>query len=472
MKKIFTLLLITTCYWLSAQKAADFTLTDLNGDSFNLYEKLEENKAVLIDFSTTWCGPCWNLHKSGLLEDIYEELGPNGEDVLDVVWIESDPGTNDDCMNGLSTCNKSTKGDWVEGTTFKMFNPSDSSVPDEYSITSYPTILIVSAIDGEIILRGNSFTKQEILNAVHADGYLYEELELEILEFDTPPSVCETVNSSVRIRNKSKVSSEDTKVNLLVDDVVVATKTIEGTFSTGQEVTLEFNDIALTSKTSTLKVVIDIDDEVSSNNKRLAVVGKKSFDSKISVNIKKNTLQGKTQFSLVDSKGDVVFESGSIYPGKDYSKEILVSELGCTSIVFTDAFNKGIFGDPHALVIEDGEGKSIFDGELDLKNGSLNIGYNTSQYSSVENIEQLEGLKINPNPVSDVFTLDLELSQSADVKTVILNNLGQVINERAIGKLSVGNHTYTFPTQEYNAGIYYLQVEIEGKKETRKFVKN
>lgn len=472
MKQIFTLLLITSCYFLSAQSAPDFTLTDLNGESFNLYEKLGENKAVLIDFSTTWCGPCWSLHKSGLLEDVYEELGPNGEDVLDVVWIESDPQTNDDCLKGLSTCNNSTQGDWVEGTTFRMFNPSDNSVPSAYPVSGYPTVILVSAIDGEIILSKNFPSKEEIVNAVHLNGYVYDNLELEILEFETPPSVCENVNSSVRIRNKSKVSAEDTKVNLLVDDVVVATKTIDGTFSKGQEVVLEFNDIPLTSNVSTLKVEIDIEDEVSSNNKRVAVVGKKSFDSKVSISIKKNTLKGKTQFSLLDSKGNIVFESGSIYPGKDYEKEILVSELGCTNIVFFDSFKKGITGDPHALVIKDSEGKTIFDGELDLKNGSLNIGYNTSQYSSIEDIEQLEGLELTPNPVNDMFTLDVELSQSAEVKTVILNSLGQVISERVIGKLSVGTHSYTFQAQDFNAGIYYMQVEIEGKKETRKFVKN
>ena len=51
--------------------APDFTLIDLDGTSHNLYTYLDNGYTVFIDFSAVWCGPCWNYHTSGALEDLY-----------------------------------------------------------------------------------------------------------------------------------------------------------------------------------------------------------------------------------------------------------------------------------------------------------------------------------------------------------------------------------------------------------------
>ena len=46
----------TECGYEVGDHACDFSLTDQNGDSWNLYEQY--GKIIVLDFSTEWCGYC------------------------------------------------------------------------------------------------------------------------------------------------------------------------------------------------------------------------------------------------------------------------------------------------------------------------------------------------------------------------------------------------------------------------------
>jgi len=61
-------------------EAADFTLTDLQGRSFNLRE--QRGKAVLLNFWATWCGPCRD--EMPYIEKLYRDFKDKGLIVLGV----------------------------------------------------------------------------------------------------------------------------------------------------------------------------------------------------------------------------------------------------------------------------------------------------------------------------------------------------------------------------------------------------
>ena len=97
--------------------APDFTGTDLNGNSHNLYDYLDAGKTVVIDVSATWCSPCWSYHQAHELRNLYDTYGPNGTDEVMVLFIEGDPSTTTADLNGTGT---HTAGDWVTGTTYPI----------------------------------------------------------------------------------------------------------------------------------------------------------------------------------------------------------------------------------------------------------------------------------------------------------------------------------------------------------------
>ena len=86
-------LFLSMPYWAIAQLkdgsfAPDFELQDLNGNTWHLYELLESGKHVILDFSATWCAPCWWYHETGLLNEAYTLYGPQGTDELMIFMIE------------------------------------------------------------------------------------------------------------------------------------------------------------------------------------------------------------------------------------------------------------------------------------------------------------------------------------------------------------------------------------------------
>ena len=166
-------------------KSSVYVAKDLNGNEYDVDAILKSGKAIMMDFSAVWCGPCWRLHTGGFLEALYAKFGPNGTNQIEIFGIGADGSSTPDKIRGNGP---GTMGNWTMGSDGKpvpypVFADTRLANVLGLPIKGFPTLYLVGP--------GNKYIEcREEVQTNDTDFKKFAELlNLFMTEGDKPKSI-------------------------------------------------------------------------------------------------------------------------------------------------------------------------------------------------------------------------------------------------------------------------------------------
>ena len=121
-------------------KTSKYVAKDINGKEYDIDAILQSGKAIMIDFSTVWCGWCWKLHQSGALEKLYSKFGPEGTNQIEVFWVEAEGASKSKIQAKGKDWTKDSKGKPVP---YSIFSDARMAAKLGIKVPGYPTLALV-----------------------------------------------------------------------------------------------------------------------------------------------------------------------------------------------------------------------------------------------------------------------------------------------------------------------------------------
>jgi thiol-disulfide isomerase/thioredoxin len=339
LKTVFIVLLFcssnTFAQLSSGSIAPNFTLIDIDGETHELYDYLDDGKAVLLDFFTVWCGPCQS-HAS-TLDAAYSIYGPQGDNTMMFLALEVDDSTTD------AQCESYNGFQWSSVLSYPIINTTSNAGTD-FNVNYYPTIYIICP---DKIIREVGQVDVATIGSYLDANCVFElpENDLTITEILPGLDECSTsAEPSVVLTNTGSNSINNPSIDVYLDGDFVESRIFQGTVVSGNSITVPFSPLVnLSLGTHTLKVHL-FSDDVSSNNESSVYFAIHQFSTAtINFNLVLDNYPYETSWSISNNSGDVIY-SGSSYTeaNSSLSEEFNLNLNECYTFTINDVYGDGI----------------------------------------------------------------------------------------------------------------------------------
>ena len=540
-----------------SQFTEDIIGTDvITNEEVNVQQWLSEGKIVIIDVFATWCGPCWGFHTSGILEELYEEYGPEGSDKIRILGIEADSITS---LTDLFEDTFLSFGNWTinqetgENIQYNIIDSYESNAT--LNINYYPTLYILHP-DQEIIEVGSfdpdprfieefwlssigeldaPFTtfQSNLRSDIFCESYYVPQLEATIT--NTNKQAIESGTLSVVVNNIEMQTIEIGEIAPYMDKVITIdsfqiSEESEITVSVSEVNGYEGIGIPISATVSTLPIISSIDKDFESDSiqmiegmshdvpsgaavlnaaaldKNAPLGGYTDSEQSLVVNFWQwsnqpnsgNPLEASIQFL---SQLEVTTESSLLsfdyaYTTWDGSNDGLSIEVSTDcGDSWTSLWSKSGSDLATAPEINSDDTWWVPDTSDDWASAEVSLedyigqvirirlflttdwgdnlyldNIRTQGVSSVDNLEDNISLDVYPNPTSDIMNIEFNLETALPLTLSLYNQMGQLVFQKIQSQPQSGYQRMIIDTDNMNAGVYNLKVDLGENDLQRKIV--
>ena len=481
--------------------AQDFTVTayqpwlsaagmNSNG-TYNLYDYLDAGYTVILDVSATWCGPCWNHHLTGALDDLYINHGPAGQlgvsatttNNVMVIWLDGDGTTADATMldgNG-------SIGNWVEPNAtlgqipFPMANPvtaTANQINNDYNIAYFPTIYKICP--NRVVSEVGQLTATEFYATVGScPPPASAPADVTMLTFGGQSEICPgEYTPVVTIQNNGTANLTNATVTVTLSGNTVSTGTFTGNLATYGTANVTCSTISSFNGGTLVATVTTSGDNNLGNgtvNKVVTVNNNpaQAATNMVKVDITTDRYASETTWEVTNAAGAVIASGGpwANLGANGQTVQATVDVYGltpdqCYRFTIYDSYEDGIccdFGNG-AYSIKDATNAVLLSG------GTFTSTAGGMFKAGVLGVNELEIKEFNvfPNPASDVVNVTFE-ANNADYSVKLVDLQGRVIANQNLSNLS-GTQVISIPTSTVAKGSYIVSITSNGMTSTKSVV--
>jgi thiol-disulfide isomerase/thioredoxin len=459
--------------------APDFTATDINGVEHNLQSYLDQGMTVILDFSATWCGPCWNYHNTHIMRDLYDTFGPDGTGDLMVFHMEADDTTTQADLEGTGTA---TAGDWITGTTYPIVDNA-GSIFDDYAGAYYPTIYTVCP-DGILVESGQVSFDAHVAIA-------FQDCENTI----TGPAPLCSYNGATASCGGAAWTASTEMSNLGSDNVTAATFEVTlngnsnivnwtGDLASGGTVTVDLGEY---TEVGDLNVsLMEVNAETWSASEDVTVIGSVESTTYVQVRITTDNWPGETGWTINDDMGNTIASVAVGALGEadtEFTWDVGLGDLGCYTFTMYDAYGDGLnasqwgnFQDGTAGVYSmDGEMEMgvvwEYDGASGIEFSEANAGMEAATVAGIEEGALSSTVNLFPNPTNGVANVEFNTKAAGMATLEVFNLIGERVAFETLGNLPAGLNRANLDLSSVEAGIYLVNLNAGGETTTMRITK-